>query len=938
MNEKEFLQQHLAFLPLNADLEIVSYGEFSASAQVVSYCRPDLDFYRLFSIQENKLEGFVLVGNREFLTGYQSLVDQQKVLTEEAMEKLAFEDPGKKKLVVIGNGMVGQKFLEELAAAQGLNHYQVTVCAEENRVAYDRVRLSAFFDGVSAEALSLTDEKFFQEHSIELFLNDPVEAIDKENKKVSCRSGRNLDYDLLVLATGSYPFVPPIPGHDLAHCLVYRTIEDLEKMQASAEGAKIGVVVGGGLLGLEAANALKNMGLETHVVEFASRLMPVQLDDAGAELLKQKVNAMGIQVHTSKNTKNISENSQVTDGQRLTMTFADGGSLTTDMIVFSAGIRPRDELAKAAGLSLGQRGGIIINDFCQTSDPAIFAIGECALWQGQIFGLVAPGYNMARSLANFLLEKEHHLFQGADMSTKLKLLGVEVASIGDAHAKNAGALYYAFTDKKRGIYKKIVVSADNKRLLGAILVGDSQDYGLWLQLYLAGTPLPEHPETLILPTIEGKGLGAEILPATATICSCHNINKGQLIAAIDSGCHTIGELKKTTKAATGCGGCAQICTQILQAELKKRGLEVKKDLCEHFAYSRQELFHLVKIQEIKTFAELLDKHGQGRGCDICKPAVASILASVWNDYILSSDHQSLQDTNDAFLANIQRNGTYSIVPRVPGGEITPAKLIAIGRIAEKYRLYTKITGGQRIDLFGAELSDLPKIWQELIEHGFESGHAYAKALRTVKSCVGSTWCRYGVQDAVGAAIFLENRYKGLRSPHKIKMGVSGCTRECAEAQAKDVGVIATEKGYNLYVCGNGGAKPRHANLLATDLDLTTLTRYVDRFFMFYIQTAERLQRTANWLEHLEGGIDYLRAVVVDDHLGIAEELEARMQHIVDTYQCEWKTTLEQPEKLLRFRRFINAPEAKDPHVVMVEERGQYRPASPQEKALLEEKS
>ncbi len=396
----------------------------------------------------------------------------------------------------------------------------------------------------------------------------------------------------------------------------------------------------------------------------------------------------------------------------------------------------------------------------------------------------------------------------------------------------------------------------------------------------------------------------------------------------------LGDVKGETKASTGCGGCAALLKSVVEHELEARGVSVDKSLCQHFPYTRQELFHICQVEAIETFDELLDKHGKGRGCDICKPAVASILASLWNDYILKNEHVGLQDTNDVFLANMQKNGTYSVVPRVPAGEITPEKLIVLGEVAKKYDLYTKVTGGQRIDLFGARVDQLPAIWEELVEAGFETGHAYGKALRTVKSCVGSTWCRYGVQDSVSMAIYIENRYKGLRSPHKLKSAVSGCTRECAEAQSKDFGVIATENGWNLYLCGNGGMKPRHADLFATDLDDETLIKYIDRFLMFYIRTADRLQRTSVWLDNLEGGLDYLREVVIDDKLGIGDELEARMEAVVGTYQCEWKTTLEDEDKLKRFRRFVNAPDAEDDTVVFVQERGQPRPANDEERSKL----
>ena len=724
----------------------------------------------------------------------------------------------------------------------------------------------------------------------------------------------------------SYPFVPPIPGNDQPHCLVYRTIEDLQAIEASAAVSKTGVVVGGGLLGLEAANALKQAGVETHVVEFAPQLMAVQLDGQGGDLLRTKIEDLGVTVHTQKATQVIEAGEQ----SRYRMVFADGSHLETDMILFSAGIRPSDALGRSAELAVGERGGIVINNQCQTSDPDIYAIGECALWDNRIFGLVAPGYTMARAVAANIAGKEGE-FAGADMSTKLKLMGVEVGSIGDAHARTPGALSYTYHNQPDGVYKKLVVDAAQKQVIGAVLVGDTSDYDTLLQYALNGIELPEHAESLILPSSSDKpALGADALPDTATICSCHNVAKCDISAAIDGGCCSVGDVKSATKAATGCGGCAALLKNVVDSELEKRGVEVSKAICEHFNFTRQELYHMVKVEGIRSFDALLEKHGSGLGCDVCKPAVGSILASVWNDYILTQTNLPLQDTNDTYLGNMQKDGTYSIVPRVPGGEITPEGLILIGEVAKKYGLYTKITGGQRIDLFGARVEQLPDIWQELVDGGFETGHAYAKALRTVKSCVGSTWCRYGVQDSVGQAIDLENRYKGLRAPHKIKFAVSGCTRECAEAQGKDIGVIATEKGWNLYVCGNGGMKPRHADLFATDIDDETLVKYIDRVLMFYVKTADRLQRTSVWMENLEGGLDYLKSVVIDDALGICQELEDQMQAVVDAYQCEWKTTLESPESRKRFRQFVNSKES-DSNIQFVDERGQIRPATEAEK-------
>ena len=833
------------------------------------------------------------------------------------------------KIVVVGHGMVGHKYLECLAEA-GLSAAEVTVLAEEPRPAYDRVHLSEFFSGRTAEQLSLVEPGFFERSGFSLRLASRAAAVDRAARTVTTAAGEVLAWDKLVLATGSYPFVPPVPGNQRADCFVYRTIEDLEAMRECGARSRRGVVVGGGLLGLECAKALRDMGLETHVVEFAPRLMAVQVDEGGGSMLQRKFEELGVQVHTRKSTL------EIVDGEdcRHRMVFADGSTLEADMIVFSAGIRPRDELARATGLELGPRGGVAIDSSCRSSDPDIYAIGECAAWNGQTFGLVAPGYDMARVAARHLAGQDDVAFAGADLSTKLKLMGVDVASIGDAHGSTPGCRSYQYADERRQLYKRLVTSADGKRLLGAVLVGDASEYGMLLQMALNGIELPQDPEFLILPSSDGKAkptLGVEALADGAQICSCNNVSKGQICSAVREGAITVAQLKAGCKAGATCGGCVPLVTQVMKSEMAQLGLAVDNHVCEHFPHSRQELYHLVRVGGIRSFEELLARYGKGLGCAVCKPMAANIFASCWNEFVLRDQLAGLQDSNDYFLGNIQKDGSYSVVPRMPGGEVTPDGLIAVGRIAKKYGLYTKITGGQRVDMFGARVEQLPLIWEELIAEGFESGHAYGKSLRTVKSCVGSTWCRYGVDDSVGLAVELEHRYKGLRAPHKIKFGVSGCTRECAEAQGKDVGVIATDKGWNLYVCGNGGMKPRHAELLAADLSKDELLRLIDRFLMFYVRTADRLQRTSSWRESLEGGLDYLKDVLVADSLGIGAELESQMSHVIDTYQCEWKTAVIQPEVRRRFRTFVNSDQP-DERIVFVEERGQIRPARAQERA------
>jgi nitrite reductase (NADH) large subunit len=824
-----------------------------------------------------------------------------------------------KRVIVVGNGMVGYKFCEKLRN-KTVDH-EIIVYGEEPRPAYDRVHLSSYFSGSTADDLLMAPASWYTENRIILHTGELVTEIDRKNKTIKTHTGRVDRYDFLVLATGSSAFVPTIEGVERNGVFVYRTIEDLNQIASYAQKVKTGAVMGGGLLGLEAAKALLDLGLETHVIEFASRLMPRQIDEAGSEILAHKLSQLGITIHTGKITKTIEGN-----GKLEGLTFADGSHLVIEMLVISAGIRPRDELAKAAQLEVHPRGGIIVDSYLKTNDENIFAIGEAVAFNNMVYGLVAPGYEMAESVARQITGDESKQFTGFDMSTKLKLIGVDVGSFGDPFGESTPSIPVVFKDKRKGVYKRINISEDGNYLLGGILIGDASPYNILHQMVVNKMPLPENPESLIIgqgSTRAGETDGVRGLPDSAQICACENVSKGDIVRQVmEYKAASIDDIKKATKACTGCGGCTPLVNDILKLTLESMGHKVKKTLCEHFEYTRQELYDIIKVRGIKTYENLLDEHGSGDGCEICKPAVASLLASIWNELILEQD--TIQDTNDRFLANIQRGGTYSVVPRIAGGEITPKKLMAIGRIADKYNLYTKITGGQRIDMFGARVEQLPEIWEELIAEGFESGHAYGKALRTIKSCVGSTWCRYGVQDSVSFAIFIEDRYKGLRAPHKLKGAVSGCIRECAEAQSKDFGIIATEKGWNLYVCGNGGSRPQHAKLLVSDVNTETCIRYVDRFLMFYIKTADPLARTATWLNKMEGGLEYLYDVIVNDSLGIGADLEQEMLKLIANYHCEWKKVVDDPALRSKFRHFINADEP-DPTLEFVDMRGQKSP-------------
>lgn len=870
-------------------------------------------------------------------------------------------------LVVAGGGMVAHRLVEALLARQDAldaegapgPRWRVTVLAEEPRAPYDRVALTSYFSGRSAEDLALGDGSLWEDPRVRLHRACPATRVDRAARVVHTADGREHRYDALVLATGSAPFVPPVPGHDLPVCFVYRTLDDVAALRAfvtdrarrADRAAPVrGAVVGGGLLGLEAAGALQAMGVQTDVVEFAPRLMPLQVDEGGGEALRRLITGLGVSVHTATATARITDRGTRHRQGRYRMTFARDDAaarpegapehLDVDVVVFAAGVRPRDGLAREAGLEVGARGGVVVDETCRTGDEAVWAIGEVACIGGRTLGLVAPGYTMAEIVADRLLGGSA-TFADPDLSTKLKLLGVDVASFGDAFGASPGALSVVYADPVAGLYKKLVLSDDAGTLLGGVLVGDAGAYSSLRPLL--GRPLGADPGAWLLP--EGESAGAALaggdLPDDAPVCSCNNVCAGALRSAVRgtdgyTACTDVAAVKQRTRAGTSCGSCLPLVKKVVTAELAAAGVSVSNALCEHFDATRAQLFDIVRVTGIRTFSELLERHGRGRGCDICRPVAASILASLGAGHVLDGENAALQDTNDHVMANLQKDGSYSVVPRIPGGEVTPEGLIAIGELAREFGLYTKITGGQRIDLFGARIEQLPAIWSRLVDAGFESGHAYGKSLRTVKSCVGSTWCRFGVQDSVGLAVALELRYRGLRSPHKLKLGVSGCARECAEARGKDVGVIATEQGWNVYVGGNGGFTPRHARLLAEDLDTEALVRTIDRFLVYYVRTADRLQRTATWLEEIEGGLDHVRAVVLDDSLGLAADLDAAMAEHVDGYVDEWRATLEDPEKLRAFASFVNAPAEADPDLVTpgayIPTRGQRRPATAAERA------
>lgn len=876
----------------------------------------------------------------------------------------------RKKIVVVGLGMVGISFIEKLLKLDARTRaYDIVVIGEEPHVAYNRVGLTSFFGHRKVENLYLNPITWYDsilDGALGYHLNTKVTGIDAKEKKVQCANGDEVTYDILVLATGSDALVPKhTPGHDAKGVFVYRNIDDLERLItfSATRSGTVGAVVGGGLLGLEAAKAMMDLECfeKVKVIERNRWVLSRQLDaDAGGMVVEQ-VRSLGVDVLLSKRVGKIDVDEE---GYVKGLHFEDGEYMPCSTICFAIGVRPRDELARKSGIECADRGGgIIVQDDLSTSELDIYAIGECASWQGQTFGLIAPGIEMADVLAfNLTQAKDHQprLYKRPDLSTKLKLLGVEVASFGDFFADRDGPKYLparaakkakeaktqsnaktltvglppapvkalTYKDPFQNIYKKYIFTMDGKYLLGGMMIGDTNDYVKLVPMVKSQKELDMPPAELILGAKKDGADDGGDLDDDTQICSCHNVTKADVTSVVKDGtCKSLGEVKSCTKAGTGCGGCMPLVTSIFNKTMKDMGNEVKNNLCPHFQYGRADLYNIVMVKRLTTFPDVMREAGvdkDSEGCEVCKPAVASIFGSLWNKHVMAFDNHGLQDTNDRYLGNIQRNGTFSVIPRVSAGEITADKLIAMGQVAKQYDLYCKITGGQRIDMFGAKKQDLLDIWKKLVDAGMESGHAYAKSLRTVKSCVGTTWCRFGIGDSVGMAVRLEERYKSLRSPHKIKGGVSGCVRECAEAQNKDFGLIATEKGFNIFVGGNGGAKPKHSELLAKDVPPSEVIPILDRYLMFYIRTADKLQRTARWLEGLPGGISYLKDVILKDTLGLNASLEAQMQELVDSYFDEWAEALASPEIAAKFKQFANTDETLE-QVELETDRNQTRP-------------
>ncbi|KAJ7128043.1 nitrite reductase [Mycena filopes] len=853
---------------------------------------------------------------------------------------------GDREVILVGDwlGMVGIAFIEKLLNLDAHGKYFVVTCGEEKHFAYNRVG--------QVENLYLNPPSWYAEQkpeSFRYFLSETVTSISPDEHLAHTSKGRTIKYDKCVLATGSNAGVPPYVTHEdaaridgvlcIATSRTWRVLSHMQKRVSSKRQSW-------------RAKAVYDMPSipEVAIIHRQAHLLSRQVGPDAGEMIVRKIQAMGVEVLTSCTpVEQLTRKAEDDPEQEL----ADGGTVEADLVIYAIGIKPRDEIAGTSGIKCHPRGGIVVGNDLQTSSK------DCASWKGNTYGLIGPATD----------SHAPRVMNAPDLSTKLKLMGIDVASFGDFFAdtkpldaqiqvvsrakpdKALPAVQIAIDDSSSGAntpskrsrahtpkldepikclvyndpfgatYKKYIFTADGKYLLGGQMIGDVGDYVKLVSIVKKKKALETPPSELIVGAKTEGGSNGDDLDDDAQVCSCHNVEKGRIVRCIkDEGCTTIADLKAKTKAGTGCGGCMPLITSIFNAEMLKAGHKVNNNLCPHFAMSRADLFAVVRVKKLRDFVEVMQQCGVNKdalGCEICKPTVGSILSSLYNEHIMLPAHHQNQDTNDRFLGNIQRNGTFSVIPRMAAGEVTPDALIAIGQVAKKYGLYTKVTGGQRIDMFGARRDDLPAIWEELNNANLESGHAYGKSLRTVKSCVGTTWCRYGVGDSVGLAVQLENRYRGVRSPHKFKGGVSGCVRECAEAQSKDFGIIATDKGWNIFVGGNGGANPRHAELFARDVPPTQVVRIIDRYLAYYIMTADRLQRTARWIENMEGGIE--------DELGICSDLEALMQNLVNTYEDEWAQVVKDPVKRKQFKQFANTDERR-PNSEMITQRGQQRPA------------
>lgn len=777
-----------------------------------------------------------------------------------------------KRLIVVGNGMAGVACVEHI-----LKHkpdFDITIFGDETHVNYNRIMLSLVLAGEkSADEIVLNDVEWYRSNNIHARLGAKIARIDRAARLVVDEQGVETPYDKLILAMGSSAFIPPIPGVDKENVHVFRTLDDTQALLAKARKGLKTVVIGGGLLGLEAARGLQVRGCDVTVIHLAESLMERQLDATGGEYLKRRIEGMGIRVMLPRQTAALFGNGHV-DGLR----FVSGEELEAELVVIAAGIKPNTGLARAAGIEVNR--GIVVNDFLETSDPHIFAVGECTEHRGQTFGLVAPLFDQARVLAATITENRGPVFSAGAPAAKLKIMGVDIFSAGSIDESEPGVEAVRYEDPALGAYKKLLIK-DN-RLHGMILVGDVEDEQTYLDWMRSGTDLAPLRRQLLFPPRVDAGLEVADMPDSETICGCNGVRKGDIVEAIHRhGITTLGQLKERTKASTSCGSCAGLCQKLLRAVAPDFQEETKTALCACVPFSYERLREMVRGQKLKSVEEVLAVYGNRKGCEVCKPALSYMLDMLW-----CGDHdedRSARFINDRVHANIQKDGTFSVVPRMRGGVTTPDELRRIADVADKYRIpMVKVTGSQRLDLLGVKKADLPAVWRDL---GMPSGQAYSKGVRMVKTCVGTEFCRFGVQDSTNTGIELERRLENLFAPHKFKMGVVGCPRNCAEATVKDLGFVGQDGSWQVVVGGAAGKSVRKADLLVTVETTDEALEAGEIFFQYYRENGNYLERSYDFVERL--GIEKVRKDTVYAPKEEKAKLLERLRRSKELSQDAW---------------------------------------------------
>jgi nitrite reductase (NADH) large subunit len=775
-----------------------------------------------------------------------------------------FNPPGSdgspaERLVVIGNGMAGCRAVEEVLARDG-TRYAVTIFGAEPRVNYNRIMLSPVLAGEkSFDEIVINDANWYADNAITLVSGDPVVAIDRATQTVVARSGRVEPYDKLLIATGSDPFIIPVPGHDLPGVVTFRDLDDVDKMLAAAQQGGSAVVIGGGLLGLEAAHGLSLRGMQVTVIHLMPTLMERQLDEAAGYLLKSELERRGQTILTGADTAEIVER----DGHVAAVRLKDGREFPADIVVMAVGIRPATALAKSAGIEVER--GILVDDHMVTSDPAILAVGECVQHRGACYGLVAPLWEMCRALADHATGQPSG-YTGSVTSTKLKVSGIDLFSAGDFSGED-GAEDIVMRDAARGIYKRVIVKEN--RVVGAVLYGDTADGSWYFDLLKKGEDISPIREALIFGQSFAAGgaladpnAAVAALSDDAEICGCNGVSKAKVVETIRAGACSLDAVRSTCKASASCGSCTGLVESLLKLTLGDEVQAGPKTLCKCTSFTHSDVRRLIIDKQLRLIPQVMQELGWTTpdGCASCRPALNYyLLCALPGEYV---DDQQSRFVNERMHANIQKDGTYSVVPRMWGGLTNPTELRAIADVVEKFNApMVKVTGGQRLDIFGIKKEDLPAVWADLNAAGMVSGHAYGKSLRTVKTCVGSEWCRFGTQDSTGLGVKIERMTWGSWMPHKFKIAVSGCPRNCAEATIKDFGVVCVDSGYELHVGGNGGIKVRATDLLCKVETEEQAMEVCAAFIQLYREDAWYLERTAPWIERV--GLDCVKAALFD---------------------------------------------------------------------------